>query len=249
MKIWYDQVPPTENGLTDEAELIIYFPKNKTLDKSNPAVLICPGGGYGGLSIQYEGHAFAIWIASQGFTGIILKYRLPNQHKEVPFDDATQAMKVIKANSGNWKIDINKIGIAGFSAGGHLAAKFSNSDTEIKPAFTILFYPVISFKKATRGGTRQNLLGANPSATDIYTFSVEQQVTERTPPSIIFTADNDLSVPSIHSAEYYMALKEHQIPASLYIFPEGGHGWAMLDSFKYNKEALSLLSLWLQPFK
>lgn len=244
--LWDEQNPPTENGLDDEAELIVYLPEIRQSDKTSvPAVLICPGGGYAGVSMPYEGHAFARWMASQGFVSAILKYRLPNKHKEIPFDDVGKAMSVINRNAENWNIDVNRVGIAGFSAGGHLASVFSNLDSEFRPAFTILFYPVISFENLTKGGTRPNLLGDNPSASDILKYSANLQVTNQTSSAIIFMADDDPSVPSIHSTLYYDALKKHNIPASLYIFPEGGHGWGLLDSFKYNEQCLDLLRLWL----
>ncbi|PXV62537.1 acetyl esterase/lipase [Dysgonomonas alginatilytica] len=248
IKVWPNNAP-SSNGLTDEAELFVYLPEKKDSLKT-PAVLICPGGGYAGVSAVYEGHAFAKWLASQGVAGIVLKYRLPNEHKEIPFDDAEQAMLIIRSDSDKWNIDINRVGIAGFSAGGHLAAVFSNldsnSDINIRPDFTILFYPVISFETATKGGTRSNLLGKTPSASDIYSFSADRLVTENTPPAIIFVSDNDLSVPSAHSIMYYNSLKENNVPAALYVFPEGEHGWGMIKSFKYYDESLSLLKMWLK---
>lgn len=248
LKVWPNGAP-SDNGLTDEAELFIYLPEKKDSLKT-PAVLICPGGGYAGVSAVYEGHAFAKWLASQGVAGIVLKYRLPNEHKEVPFDDALEAMSIIRSDSDKWHIDANRVGIAGFSAGGHLAAVFSNlnsnGDTNIRPDFTILFYPVITFEKVTKGGTRTNLLGKTPSANEIYSFSADRLVTENTPPTIIFVSDNDSSVPSTHSVMYYDALKEKKVPAALYVFPEGEHGWGMIKSFKYYDESLSLLKMWLK---
>lgn len=247
VRVW-DNGAPTSNGLNDEAELFIYLPEKKDTI-ATPAVLICPGGGYAGVSMVYEGHAFAKWLASQGIAGIVLKYRLPNEHKEVPFDDAKEAMRIIRTHSDKWNINTNKVGIAGFSAGGHLAATFSNldsnSDVNIHPDFAILFYPVISLDQVTKGGTRNNLLGKTPTSSEIFSFSADRQVNKNTPPTIIFASDNDTSVPSIHSTMYYNALKENAIPAALYIFPEGEHGWGMIKSFKYNDESLSLLKMWL----
>lgn len=248
IRVWTNGAP-TSNGLTDEAEIFIYLPERR-IDVKTPAVLICPGGGYAGVSMVYEGHAFAKWLASQGIAGIVLKYRLPNRHKEVPFDDAEEAMRIIRSNGDKWNIDTHKVGIAGFSAGGHLAAVFSNSGSsggiDVRPDFTILFYPVISLDQVTKGGTRTNLLGNTPSSSEIYSFSADRLVTERTPPAIIFASDNDVSVPSTHSTMYYDALKENGIRAALYIFPEGEHGWGMIKSFKYNDESLSLLKMWLK---
>ena len=248
INIWKNDAP-TSNGLTDEAKLYIYLPENIADHRKVPAVLICPGGGYAGVSMKYEGHAFAQWLASQGIAGIVLKYRLPNQHKEIPFEDAEQSMQIIRANADRWNINPDKVGISGFSAGGHLAAILSNRYSKeglyTHPNFTILFYPVISFEEVTKGGTRTNLLGKDPSSTEIYSFSADRQVTANTPPTIIFVSDNDHSVPSVHSTMYYNALKRNGIPATLYVFPEGDHGWGMIESFKYYDQSLSLLKMWL----
>lgn len=250
LKVWENKAP-TDNGLTDEAEIFVYKPN--TLSKlATPAVLICPGGGYAGVSMPYEGHALAKWMASQGIVGIVLKYRLPNNHKEVPFDDACQAMQIIRNHAKEWNIDISKIGVAGSSAGGHLAATLStyyaNKELSPRPAFTILFYPVITMEAVTKGGTRNNLMGLSPSEEDIVNYSAEKQVSENTPRTIIFAADNDDSVPTSHSIGYYNALKEKGVSTSLYIFPEGGHGWALLPDYKYNETSLSLLKIWLNSY-
>ncbi len=250
--IWENEAPLVANELDDRAELIVYLPE-RVNNKSTPAVLICPGGGYAGISMPYEGYGLAKWLAQHGFAGIVLKYRLPNRHKTVPFDDAQKAMQIIYKHSADWNIDIDKVGIAGSSAGGHLAAVLSNmalsGKTGISFNFSILLYPVISFEEVTKGGTRNNLIGENPDSEDVIRYSANLQVSEQTPSTIIFAADNDASVSPTHSTRYYQALKRYNIPASLYIFPEGGHGWALLDSFRYNKECLVLLDMWLQQFR
>lgn len=173
VKLWEGN-PPTKNNITEaeqynEAqgwvtnvsvpELSIYLP-----DKSNNtgmAVLICPGGGYAGLAINHEGTDVAKWLNKQGIAGVILKYRMPNKHKEIPLDDAQEAMKYIRKNAKELGINPNKVGVAGFSAGGHLAATLSTHFTtggiSTRPDFSILFYPVVTMKKATHGGSRTNL--------------------------------------------------------------------------------------------
>lgn len=250
LKIWED-TPPTFNGLTDEAEIIVYRPQTIS-DTPIPAVLIFPGGGYAGVSMPYEGHATAKWMASQGVVGIILKYRLPNQHKDVPFEDACKALQIINDHASDWNIDTSKIGLVGFSAGGHLAAVLSTYYADnhlcLRPAFTILFYPVTTFETLTKGGTRNNLMGLEPSGSEIFTYSAEKQVSENTTPTIIFTANDDNSVPSTFSSNYYNALKRNNVPASLYIFPKGGHGWGFLPEYKYNEQALSLLKDWIDDY-
>lgn len=251
LKVWSDQNPTTPNGLSDEAEITVYLPN--TMSKiATPAVLVCPGGGYAGVSMPYEGHAAAKWMASQGLVGVVLKYRLPNHHKEVPFEDAVKAMQIIRDHATEWNVDVSKIGVAGFSAGGHLAATLStyyaNNELCPIPAFTILFYPVISLEVVTKGGTRNNLMGLDPSSEDVFAYSAEKQVSLNTPPTIIFTADDDNSVPSTHSSNYYNALKGNNVPASLYVFPEGGHGWGFYPEYKYNHQAQSLLEAWINSY-
>lgn len=250
LKIWND-APPTENGLADESEIIVYKPQVIS-DTPTPAVLICPGGGYAGLSMPYEGHVIAKWMASQGIVGVILKYRLPNQNKEVPFDDACKALKIIENHATEWNINPSKIGVAGFSAGGHLAAVLSTyyaeNNLSLRPAFTILFYPVTTLETVTKGGTRNNLMGSDPSSSEVFAYSAEKQVSNQTPPAIIFTADDDASVPSTFSTSYYNALKEQNVAASLYIFPEGDHGWGLLPHYKYNEQSLALLKYWIDDY-
>lgn len=253
INVWQNSNPPTSYNTYDNAQLTVYIPKIKNDSVRFPVVLICPGGGYAGVSMPNEGHAFAKWLQSQGFVAVILKYRLPEMHKEIPFDDAIESINIIKSNAQAWNIDLDKFGIAGFSAGGHLAAVLSNklvNETEaIHPVFNILFYPVISLEQVTKGKTRDNLLGKDPSAEDIRNYSAQYLVTQRTPNTIIFASDNDDSVPSMQSITYYSALKDNDVTGAMYIFPSGGHGWAMLDDFEYNKLALSLLSKWLEQYK
>lgn len=261
VKLW-DGNPPTENGITEPEkserngdwvtnistpELIIYQ-ADKSKNKG-AAVLICPGGGYAGLALNHEGHDFAKWLAEQGISAFILKYRMPNKHKEIPLDDAQEAMRYIRSNANNFGININKVGVAGFSAGGHLASTvsthYSTQGISTRPDFSILFYPVITMEIATHGGSKKNLLGDNPSASNIHKFSNEKQVTVNTPPAILLLSDDDTTVLPINSTQYYNALKSNGIPASMYIFPEGGHGWGMKSSFKYHVQMLDLLKNWL----
>lgn len=265
VKLWTDN-PPVSNGITEaenydpnsgwitnvsSPELSIYLP-----DKSNNtgmAVLICPGGGYAGLAFQHEGIQFAQWLNEQGIAGIILKYRMPNRTKDVPLSDAFQAMRYIRNNAKDLGISPDKVGVAGFSAGGHLAATLSNipssSEVSTRPDFSVLFYPVITMSVATHGGSKSNLLGENPSGEDIQAFSMEKQVSAKTPPTILLLSDDDGSVQPDNSIEYYKALKKNNIPATMYIFPEGGHGWGMRENFKYHTQMLTLLGMWLQDIK
>lgn len=261
IKLW-DGNPPTSNDIIEQEtnedgrisnvtkpEMILYSPTKETNRKI--AVIICPGGGYARLAMNHEGHQFAQWLQSQGITAIILKYRMPNMHKEVPLEDLQQAISYVRSNAVEWDlVDENmntKVGVAGFSAGGHLAATASThfSSNELRPDFSILFYPVITMGQYTHEGSKLNLLGNNPSANDLLAFSNETRVNEQTPPTILLLSDDDTAVPSMNSVMYYKSLKEHNVPATMYIFPEGGHGWGMRDNFKYHDEMLSLLKSWL----
>ncbi len=264
IRLWEGN-PPTDNGLTEQEvitderisgvsvpEIIVYLPNEEVNKKI--AVIICPGGGYARLAMDHEGHQFAKWLQSQGIAGIILKYRMPNQHKEVPLEDFHQAMRYVRSKAVEWNIvDANmesKVGVAGFSAGGHLASTASThyNSSELRPDFSILFYPVITMGQYTHEGSRNNLLGDNRTANDILYYSNETRVDEQTPPAILLLSDDDKAVPSMNSVMYYEALKEKNIAASMYIFPEGGHGWGMRQNFKYHDQMLSLLKAWLEGF-
>lgn len=261
VKLWENE-PPTSNEISAQESidanywitqvsspnLSIYLPeKNNATGK---VVVICPGGGYAGLASHHEGILFAEWLNQQGIAAFILKYRMPNKHKEVPLDDAQQAIRHVREHADEYGVLPNKIGIAGFSAGGHLAATasthFATEGTSTRPDFSILYYPVITMDTATHGGSRNNLLGENPSVTDIYIFSNEKQVNASTPPAILFHSDDDKAVLPENSIRYYQALKANDIKASLYIFPEGGHGWGLRENFKYHEQMTALLAAWLK---
>lgn len=261
IKLW--TTPPTENGLSgseiyekergwvsnvSQAEIAIYLPE--TSKNTGMAVVICPGGGYSGLAIDHEGKQFAQWLNELGIAGIVLKYRMPNKNREVPLDDAWQAIRYLREHAQELNINADKVGIAGFSAGGHLASTvsthFAMEGTNTRPDFSILFYPVITMNQATHGGSMKNLLGDTPSDFDIYMYSNEKQVNKQTPPTILLLSDDDKTVLPVNSTLYYDALKKHDITASMYIFPEGGHGWGMRESFRYHKQMLELMKMWLE---
>ncbi|MDR3250481.1 MAG: alpha/beta hydrolase [Tannerella sp.] len=228
------------------------------------AVIICPGGGYSGLAYNHEGLMVAEWLNKEGIAAFILKYRMPNKHKEIPIDDAWQAIRHVRGHAAEYGVNPSKIGICGFSAGGHLAATASTHTVaevpvssfgggrpethiiSVRPDFSILFYPVITMTEFTNGGSRDNLLGEKPSNEDIYVFSNEKQVNSTTPPAILFLSDDDKVVVPENSIKYYEALKNNGIRASLYIFPTGGHGWGFRDTYAYHKQMTELLSAWLK---
>jgi acetyl esterase/lipase len=191
----------------------------------------------------------AQWLNRQGIAGIILKYRMPNKHKEVPLDDAQEAIRYVRLHAHEWHIRPDKIGIAGFSAGGHLASTasthFTTQGVSSRPDFSILFYPVITMGLATHAGSLAGLLG-DYEPEDLHRFSSEKQVNVNTPPAILLLSDDDKVVPPENSICYYRALKANGIKASLYIFPSGGHGWGLNQSFAYYPQVTALLAAWLE---
>lgn len=206
-----------------EARMYAYIvPKEKA---SGAAVLICPGGGYGGLAVAHEGSQVAEWLNTLGVSAFVLYYRMPNHHSEIPLTDAQTAIQIIREGAGKWNIDKHKIGIAGFSAGGHLASTAGTHFDEInRPDFMILIYPVISM---TGDGTCQNLLGDTPSKEQLNRFSNQLQVTDKTPPTFIIAALDDDVVSVEHSFMFYKALQDKRIPSEIHTYEKGGHGFGM----------------------
>ncbi len=201
------------------------------------AMVICPGGGYGGLVTGAEGHGIAEWLNKHGITGIVLEYRLPKGNSFLPLADAQRALRTVRSHAGEWHLDASKIGIIGFSAGGHLASTagthFSEGRPEAedpvervscRPDFMVLVYPVITMGQLTHGGSRKNLLGENPSEEEILRFSNEKQVTALTPPAFMAHAADDKVVPVGHSSSFYEALKAAKVPCKFLELPSGGHG-------------------------
>lgn len=215
------------------------------------AVVCCPGGGYVHLSMENEGYNWAQFYNEQGFAYIVLKYRMPNGVTEVPISDAKEALRIVRENAAAWNILPDKVGIMGSSAGGHLASTVAtHSDSLTAPAFQILFYPVITFDYAyTHQGSRHGLIGKEASPEMVELYSNEKQVTKQTPPAIMLLSDDDTAVPTPNSVNYYLALKHNHVPASLHIYPSGGHGWGFRENFKYHEQMLADLKAWLKTLK
>ncbi|SNR31035.1 alpha/beta hydrolase [Lutibacter flavus] len=221
--------------------LSIFLP-NKEISNGT-SVVICPGGGYGHLAINKEGFKVAKWFNSLGVTAFVLKYRMPSdiimKDKTVgPLQDVQEAMRFVRRKAKKWNIDANKIGIMGFSAGGHLAATLSThyndvvyevkDTTSAKPNFSILIYPVISMMDGvTHNGSKTNLLGESPSESLIIKYSNEKQVNSETPKTFLIHATDDGSVPVENSINYYLALKENKVSAEIHIYQNGGHGFGL----------------------
>ncbi len=233
-----------ENGIyfaVSEPTLTIYLPQNRSEIKA--AVVICPGGGYHAVCASYEGHKIARAMVEKGVAAFILKYRLPSDrtctNKSIaPLQDAQKAIKIVRDNATNWGIDKNRIGIMGFSAGGHLASTAgthysknyieNKEGTSLRPDFMILVYPVISMQpELTHVGTRNNLLGANPDEELVELFSNEKQVTEDTPPAFITHAEDDDVVSVENSIRFYEALKARNVLVDMHLFSKGKHGYPL----------------------
>jgi acetyl esterase/lipase len=224
--------------------LTIFLPSKEKA--TGTAVIICPGGGYMNLAMGYEGTDVASRFNESGVAAFVLKYRIPEDgtmiNKEIgPLQDAQRAIQLVRSKAGEWGIDPNRIGIMGFSAGGHLASTagthfeknyISNPEQiSLRPDFMILIYPVISFKSPiAHTGSEHNLLGPNPSAEKINEYSNEMQVTDQTPPAFLVHAKDDNTVPYANSLVFADSLKKHHIPVEIFLFEEGGHGFGMYNS-------------------
>lgn len=255
MHLWPDGAP-NNNEITAPEEdhtlfvvnvtdpiLTVYVPENP----SGLAILDCPGGSYVQVWQGTEGHNMAEWYNAQGVTYAVLKYRLPNGHCEVPLTDVHRAMQLMKERQE--ELRFKKLGIQGCSAGGHLASTAATHYTSAdnRPDFQILFYPVISFNlEFTHMATRESLIGREPSEEQVLRYSNELQVTADTPPAIILASSDDGLVPVRNSVEYYNALVANKVPATLLLYPVGGHGWFGNTNFAYREAWLECLKVWLR---
>ncbi len=258
LPLWPNGAPnnnePTNSGQNHNNEWVsdITTPTLTVYPASHPngmAIIMCPGGGYGGLAMKHEGHDMAPWFNTQGITYAVLKYRMPNGHHEVPLSDAEQAIRMVREHAAEWGVNPQRVGIMGASAGGHLAASLATlySSDKTRPDFQILFYPVISMQKGvTHGGSRKNLIGENPSQELEQKYSLERQVSPRTPQAFIMLSSDDDAVPPINGIGYFLALRDHKVPASLHAYPTGGHGWGFRDNFTYKRQWTEELEKWLR---
>jgi acetyl esterase/lipase len=227
-----------------EPTLEIYLPDKQKA--SGAAIVICPGGGYSGLAYTKEGSKVARAFANIGVAAFIVKYRLPAdstmKNKTIgPLQDAQSAIKLVRMRAGEWNIDTSRVGIIGFSAGGHLASTAGTHFTtpvidnregiNLRPSFMVLIYPVISFADTLmHAGSRNRLLGEKPSDELIRLYSNEWQVTPNTPPTFIIHSEDDKVVKVANAIYFYMALLKNAVPAEMHIYPKGGHGFGINNS-------------------
>jgi acetyl esterase/lipase len=239
------------NGITiiskiSRPTLTIFLPDKQIANGT--AVVICPGGGYWVTASSHEGTDVAKEFAKMGVAAFVLKYRIPNDatmiNREIgPLQDAQQAIKLVRDNAKEWNVNPGRIGIMGFSAGGHLASTagthyndivIPNAEkTSLRPDFMILIYPVISFDDSIGHiGSRDQLIGKTPTAEKIKQYSNELQVTSQTPPTFLVHASDDDAVNPQNSIRFYEALVQHKVPAELHIYQSGGHGFGMKQKSK-----------------
>ncbi len=266
---------PTDNGLTGPevelennrvanisvAKMYVYFPEEK--NNNGAAMILCPGGAYIREAMSHEGYEVAEWLKERGITGIVLKYRLPNGHHQVPLEDATRALRTVRYHAEEWGIDPNKIGIAGSSAGGNLAAnagtRFTFGDENAsdpiekvssRPDFMLLLYPFIDHKEENMAKpVKDHFFGKDKNWETAKKYSPQRNVTEQTPPTFFVHADNDNVVDPSHSIELYLALKKFKIPAEMHIFQDGGHGFGMNKIDMPAEQWPELFHQWLKQRK
>ena len=256
----------------DDGDTIVHYISQPTLtiflpDKSRAngtAVIICPGGGYWINSIVKEGFAVARKFNEWGVAAFVLKYRIPNDSSMMdksigPLQDAQRAIQLVRMHAGEWKVDPDKIGIMGFSAGGHLASTaathfnhnyISNEkNINLRPDFAILIYPVISFQNdIAHTGSRDQLIGKDASKEMTDSFSNELQVNDRTPPSFLVQATDDDVVPVMNSIVFYEALIKYKIPAEMHLYKSGGHGFGM-NNPTTNDQWMERCRNWMKSMK
>jgi acetyl esterase/lipase len=227
ISLWTSKTPEKKAAIT----------VHRPTEGNGTAVVICPGGGYGVLVTGPEGHGIARWLNRHGIAGIVLEYELPKGRPLVPLHDVQRAIRMARANAKSWELNVQRIGVMGFSAGGHLASTagthFDAGDTKAtdpidrmscRPDFMVLIYPVITMGDKTHRGSKRNLLGKDPTAESIVLFSNETQVTKNTPPAFLAHAKNDRAVVPDNSRMFHEALKAHSVASEYLELPSGGHG-------------------------
>jgi len=252
MDLWPKGAPNNNGDEKDKAELTVYLPDAKKA--TGRAVVCCPGGGYSHLAMDHEGHQWATFFNNQGIALIVVKYRMPHGNYKIPISDAEEAMKTVRRNAVEWHIDRNNVGIMGFSAGGHLASTIAtHSKADAAPNFQILFYPVITMDPAfTHKGSHDNFLGKDRSKKEMkkleHEYSNDIQVNRTTPRVFLALSDDDHAVPASNGFNYYSECYRHDVPASIHIYPTGGHGWGYRESFAFHYQMVFELKAWLESF-
>jgi len=259
----------TENGTiritnVQKPTLEVYLPSKR--NATGQAVVIFPGGGYSHLSYDWEGTDIAKALNAKGIAGIVVKYRLPwsksiiKDKNIVPLQDAQRAIRMVRSKARAWHLEPDKIGIMGFSAGGHLASTLGThymdkvyekqdnaDDLSARPDFMALIYPVITLEAAsTHSGSRVSLIGENPTEAEVDYLSNQKHINKETPPTFLLHAMDDTAVPVENTTLFFEALRKHNVPAAMHIYPTGGHGFALALHDEKLKNWTDLLFDWLE---
>lgn len=242
IRLWQGDAPGANGTAEFDVPTITVFAAPKD-SATGAAIVVCPGGGYGGLAMSYEGVDVAKWLNTFGVTGVVLKYRLGSHgyHHPIELGDVQRAIRTVRASGAEWGVDPARIGVLGFSAGGHLASSavthFDDGDPKAadpiervscRPDLGILVYPVITMTEPfTHKGSRKNLLGENPSEELIDLLSSEKQVTPKTPPCFLVHGMDDRTVPVENSIDFALACRKNGVPVELHLFEHGPHGFGL----------------------
>lgn len=263
--LWPDGAPGS--NANQEGDIPQLYVKLVESDVPTAAIVILPGGGYGGHAMDHEGHQFAQWFASIGVSSAICTYRLRGKGNQgqgyghpYPMTDAQRAIQTLRAKANPWNIDPQRVGVIGFSAGGHLCSTVSTHFADVDPSsadpiarvssrpdFAILAYPVIGFDKSyTHRGSQKNLLGENPDPELVKSLSNEEQVSQQTPPTFLFHTVADQAVPVENSIEYFKACRRHGVPVELHVFDQGRHGLGLARDTPGASQWPALCAQWLR---
>ena len=258
--LWSGAAPGALGSDTSDVPIItVYLPRN--VPANTPAIIVCPGGSYLRLASNHEGRQVANYLNSLGIAAFVLRYRLgPKYHHPIELGDAQRAIRMLRSHAGEWHLDSARIGIMGFSAGGHLAMSASThfdagkrdatdavDRASSRPDVAILGYPVISLTEAwTHAGSKTALLGDRPDPQLAASLSGEKSVTKDTPPTFLFHTNEDATVPAENSVQYYLALRRAGVPAELHVFERGPHGVGLANSDPALAEWSKLLANWLR---
>ncbi|AOZ94174.1 alpha/beta hydrolase [Paenibacillus crassostreae] len=254
ISLWEDHAPYAVQGREQDMPYLVPY----IVEGSSSAIIICPGGGYHHLA-DHEGEPVASWLNHHGISAFVLHYRIAPHHEPAPQMDSRQAIRYVRANAEKFGVDPSRIGILGFSAGGHVAAMAGTafdsgnpeSDhlverTSSRPDLMVLCYPVITMKSFGHSGSRENLIGPSPSELLVSQYSAETHVSSETPPAFIWHTANDSAVSVENSLQFALSLSSHSISYELHIFPEGRHGLGLAKDFPAVAQWSDLCMVWLK---
>ena len=260
LRLWEGGAPGAlGNDESDIPVLTVYLPR--VMQATTPAMVICPGGAYRALASNHEGRQVAAYLNSLGIAAFVLRYRLgPKYHHPIELGDAQRAIRMLRARAPQWRLDPARIGIMGFSAGGHLAMTASTwfdrgnpSASDViersgsRPDLAVLGYPVITLAESwTHQGSKDNLLGPNPDSALVQSLSGERAVTKDTPPTFIFQTNEDTTVPAENSLNYFLALRKAGVPSEMHVFEKGSHGVGLANDDPLLAPWSTLLGNWLR---